>query len=107
MQRDDRFPRSHVALHQPIHGPGRNHVAKYFSDHLILSGGQLERQSSSELLEQWSPRIEVKTFFLALNGPVPGCEGDLQEKQLLKRQPPVRRRSALVEQRQIRTGSRK
>ncbi len=43
------FSGAHIALQQPVHGPGLRHIGADFPDRLLLPLGQLERQLRPEL----------------------------------------------------------
>ncbi len=91
VERDDGFPGPDVALNEPVHGSLRSHVALYFSDDAFLSRRQLKRQESRQSPEERRRRIESYPLHFLLDGLLPTGQRQLQQEQLLKRQPSVSR----------------
>ena len=57
MERNDRFSRPHITLHQPVHRSRREHVAKNFAYHLIL-GGRHKGSPYAPLLEDMAGKVK-------------------------------------------------
>jgi hypothetical protein len=86
VQGDNRFARSDVALHQAIHRTRRDHVAEYFPDDLVLSGGQRKGENTSQLVQKRRARIKMQPLLFDLDGPLSRSQRHLQQKQFLERQ---------------------
>ncbi len=86
VQRDRRLPRPHVALEQPLHRRRPREVAVEVGDRPLLVLGELERQRGPVALEQLSglsERGRDLVFALAR----PPCDAELEQEQLVEREP--------------------
>ncbi|KAF4516306.1 hypothetical protein B566_EDAN000547 [Ephemera danica] len=67
MEPHHRLPRPDIALHQPVHRLGRDHVPINFANDLILRGCQTERQQAAQRIDDRRPRIELEPLRLLLH----------------------------------------
>ena len=86
VQRDDGLPRADLSLQQPLHRLRLREVGVDLRDRALLVLGELERQPLPVARDQVAGLAESgRTLFLAAQPP-PG-EPDLQDEQLVEREP--------------------
>ncbi len=87
VERDDRLPGADVALQQPLHRHGTGEIRVELADRLLLPGGELEREQLAVARDQLAGRAERRGDRL-LRLAAAARDSDLEQEQLVEREPP-------------------